>query len=95
MFYGLPVKKARCIIYQPRLSHIDEVQYSNTELHDYECALKNKIWEAQQYRSGEMPITMASYNPGDKQCQWCQRKAKCPGLRHYVYEQVNEDFNNV
>lgn len=98
-FYGLPVESVECIIYQPRIANgVSRTIYTQSELTDYESSLKNKIWEAEQYRSGGMQCISSSFKPGEKQCQWCQKRRTlegCPGLRKFVYDSVRLEFDNV
>ena len=77
-----------CIaIHQPRLDHLDEWIVPVADLKAFGEEVRAAIAVV---NSEDRP-----YNPGEKQCQWCARKATCPALAAKVAEDVGIDFENL
>ena len=74
-------------IVQPRLDHIDEWVISVDDLLAFGEDVKRKA---------ELCLTDdAPRNPGEKQCQWCKAKAKCPALKAYTEQTIMVMFEDV
>ena len=81
------IEKISMIICQPRLNWIDEWTISVDEL------LKWGEWVKQR---AELALTDdAPRVPGEKQCQWCQHKAKCPELLELTEATLMAEFDNL
>lgn len=72
------------IIYQPRLDHIDELTISIDELLAFGEWVKKRAELAMQENA---PLTA-----GEKQCQWCKHKARCPELMRYTENAIQNEF---
>jgi hypothetical protein len=78
------IKTITMIIYQPRLDHIDELTISIEELLAFGEWVKKRAQLAMQDNA---PLTA-----GDKQCQWCKHKARCPELMRYTENAIQNEF---
>jgi hypothetical protein len=92
---GKTIKKARLIVCQPRLHHIDEKEFTAAEI----MALADRATAAADQAANAMVGTPAQAEawmfPGDKTCRWCKAKAQCPKLAAYVVEQTCADFDTI
>jgi hypothetical protein len=78
------IKTVTMIIYQPRLDHIDELTISIDELLAFGEWVKERAELAMQENA---PLTA-----GEKQCQWCKHKARCPELMRYTENAIQASF---
>lgn len=77
-----------CIaIHQPRLDHLDEWVVPVSELK----AFGEEVRAAIAVVNSENP----PYNPGEKQCRWCARKAECPALARRVVDEIGVEFEDL
>lgn len=79
-----PIETITMIIYQPRLDHIDELTMTIDELLRFGEWVKERAQAAMQPNA---PLTA-----GDKQCQWCKHKARCPELMRYTESAIQSEF---
>ncbi len=47
------------------------------------------------YTEGERALKDVDFNPGDKQCEWCKAKARCPALTAKLEEAVGQSFETL
>lgn len=81
------IERAIITIVQPRLDHISEWEISVPNL------LKWGAWVADR---AELALSAESErNPGEKQCQFCKAKAKCPALKKYTERILLNDFDDI
>lgn len=81
------IRKARMVIVQPRLDHISEAEINIAEL------LKWGEWASQR---AEIALSDdAPRAPGEKPCQWCRAKAKCPALDKLTRDTLAADFEEL
>lgn len=78
------IKTIKMFIYQPRLDHIDENEMTIDELLRFGEWVKDKAHAALQPNA---PLTA-----GEKQCQWCKHKARCPELLRYTEKAIQNEF---
>jgi hypothetical protein len=84
------------VIYQPKLSHIDEFTVSVSALREFgtKAALAVSLAGAAMV-SGERSLTTEGYlHPGTKQCRWCRAKHRCPALTRLVADEVRLEFDD-
>ncbi|MBE0469619.1 MAG: DUF2800 domain-containing protein [Methyloprofundus sp.] len=81
------MKNVKMVIMQPRLDHISEWEMSVDDL------LKWGAWVAER---AEIALSDdAERVPGEKQCQWCKAKARCPALEAYAHKIIGADFEQL
>lgn len=95
-------KQVRNVIHQPRLGHHSEAVYSLEELNEFANEAKNQVAYIRSLEEGldcgdggAIADFDGSFNPGEKQCQWCKAKATCPALAKHVVETVIGDFEDL
>lgn len=81
---GIPVKKIRLHIHQPRLDHVDTWDVSPEEIEEF----GEEVRIAAQRCIEPDP----EFNPDDKACQWCKVQATCPALREHAVALLRDDF---
>ena len=74
-------------IHQPRLDHISEWTISVNDLLSWGDEVKIK---AKRCFEPDAPR-----NPGDKQCQWCKAKPKCPELKRITEQSIITMFDDI
>lgn len=94
MLYGLGVYALLGFIYdiekivihimQPRLNHFDSWEITIDDL----LAFGNKVLKHTQ----DIFDGKGQYNPGEKQCRWCDVKATCKALNQHSHDILAEDF---
>lgn len=82
-------------IHQPRLNHYDEFTITREALEAWIVQTKLDALAAYSLIGAPMETIEAALVPGEKQCQWCKRKAVCGPLAAWVNAQVFEDFTNI
>lgn len=96
------VQRVRCVIHQPRLNHVSGWVCTIEELQ----AFAREVADAAARKRGEpLPMSLEPgamnlagtppLNPGEKQCRWCAKKAKCEALDAFVTEQIGADFEDM
>lgn len=80
------IETINMIIYQPRLDHIDESTMTFDELMRFGEWVKERAELAMQPNA---PLTA-----GEKQCQWCKAKARCPELMRYTENAIQASFGD-
>ncbi|WP_323026645.1 DUF2800 domain-containing protein [Castellaniella sp.] len=95
-------KRARMVIVQPRLSHIDEWvlpiesdggAIEGKSLQTWTSNTQVLARHALAY-IGKSPdqVDTADLRPGDDPCRFCKARATCPALRDHVLSTVADDF---
>lgn len=92
---GYSPKKARLIVCQPRLGHIDEFECDVKDLAQLGARAQGAAEVAGRALVGTVAQALPFMNPGEKTCRWCRAKAECPKLAAYVAEQVRADFETI
>lgn len=92
---GVNVESVILVIVQPRLDHIDQVEFTASEIN----ALGYEAREAVA-RAGEAMILprkeLAPYmKPGIKTCRWCKAQTECVALQKFVAENVRMEFSDI
>lgn len=85
-----PVARARLVIHQPRIGHLDEWVCSIDELARFadEVETARKMVEiARKDRARGVPLDQF-LRPGEAQCHYCRAKAVCPALAGHVEQAV-------
>jgi hypothetical protein len=85
--FGFDFKELVLTIHQPRLDHVDEWVVSMPTIEAFQRDLVEAV--------GRVQAPEPAYNPGEKQCRWCAKKAGCPALAKKVAETVGVDFDNL
>jgi hypothetical protein len=81
------IKTIKKHIVQPRLDNIDMHEMSIDELLQFGEEVKEKAKLAM--------LPGAPRTPGEKQCQWCSHKARCPELLKMTQDTLMGDFDNL
>ena len=84
-------KTVRMMIVQPRLGHTSEWVLPVDEL----TAFGTEVAFAAAAKLLPPDISGRVLNPGDKQCQWCSRKATCQALAAKVQAEIGAEFEVV
>jgi hypothetical protein len=79
-------------VHQPRIGHYDEHTLTRKELEAWIVDTAIKAQAAMMLIGEPMEVIEAAMVPGEKQCQWCPRKAVCGPLANWTHEQIYEDF---
>lgn len=97
-------KQVRMVIHQPRLGYMSEAVCTIEELEAFAQEAKSS---AEYIRcleiglddgdgdGGAIADLEASFNPGEKQCQWCKAKANCEALAKHNLQTVLGDFDDL
>ncbi|ENX58328.1 MULTISPECIES: DUF2800 domain-containing protein [Acinetobacter] len=95
-------KQVRMVIHQPRLGYMSEAVCTIEELEAFAQEAKTS---AEYIRCLEVGLDEGdggaiadfegSFNPGEKQCQWCKAKAKCEALAKHNLQTVLGDFDDL
>ena len=97
--YGLLAewKSFRGVIHQPRISGVpSEERWTLEELQAFAGRCRERAYHATQVRTGEHPNAIIHHlTPGDKQCQFCDAKAKCPAVEKLVRDSVMVEFEDL
>lgn len=91
----LPFKRARMVIHQPRLSHLDEWDCSIEELFEFAKLATERARRAMHsYESrGKWLKESDHLKPGDHcSSTFCKARPTCPALAKYVEQSVGADF---
>ncbi|WP_433847121.1 DUF2800 domain-containing protein [Acinetobacter proteolyticus] len=95
-------KQVRMVIHQPRLGYMSEAVCTIEELE----AFANEAKTSAEYircleigldegDGGAIADFEGSFNPGEKQCQWCKAKANCEALAKHNLQTVLGDFDDL
>lgn len=82
-----PFERVRMVIHQPRLGHVSEWEIPTEELHIFAGDISAASLQAE---NPDAPRT-----PGEKQCRWCNAKARCPELAQYNTNIIMGDFADL
>lgn len=95
-------KQVRMVIHQPRLGYMSEAVCTIEELEafaheaktsaEYIRCLEVGLGEGDM---GAIADFEGSFNPGEKQCQWCKAKANCEALAKHNLQTVLGDFDDL
>ena len=95
-------KQVRMVIHQPRLGYMSEAVCTIEELEAFAQEAKTS---AEYIRCLEVGLDEGdggaiadfegSFNPGEKQCQWCKAKANCEALAKHNLQTVLGDFDDL
>ncbi|MEX5367421.1 DUF2800 domain-containing protein [Acinetobacter haemolyticus] len=95
-------QQVRMVIHQPRLGYVSEDVCSIAELEAFAQEAKSS---AEYIRcleiglgEGDMGAIAdfeASFNPGEKQCQWCKAKATCDALAKHNLQTLLGEFDDL
>lgn len=95
-------KQIRKVIHQPRIGHHSEEVVTIAELEEFEQKVKNGVAHIRTLEigledgdGGAIADFEGSFNPGEKQCQWCKAKAVCPALANHLMETMLGEFENL
>lgn len=95
-------KQIRKVIHQPRIGHYSEEVVTIAELEEFEQEVKNGVAHIRTLEigledgdGGAIADFEGSFNPGEKQCQWCKAKAVCPALANHLMETMLGEFENL
>lgn len=95
-------KQIRKVIHQPRIGHHSEEVVTIAELEEFEQEVKNGVAHIRALEigledgdGGAIADFEGSFNPGEKQCQWCKAKAVCPALANHLMETMLGEFENL
>ncbi|WP_173911070.1 DUF2800 domain-containing protein [Acinetobacter sp. Marseille-Q1618] len=95
-------KQVRQVIHQPRLGHTSESVLTVEELYAFAQEAKYQVNIIRSLEEGldcgdggSIADFESSFNPGEKQCQWCKAKATCPALTQHVLETVAGEFEDL
>lgn len=95
-------KQIRKVIHQPRIGHHSEEVVTIAELEEFEQEVKNGVAHIRTLEigledgdGGAIADFEGSFNPGEKQCQWCKAKAVCPALANHLMETMLGEFENL
>ncbi|WP_151791345.1 DUF2800 domain-containing protein [Acinetobacter soli] len=95
-------KQIRKVIHQPRIGHHSEEVVTIAELEEFEQKVKNGVAHIRALEigledgdGGAIADFEGSFNPGEKQCQWCKAKAVCPALANHLTETMLGEFENL
>ena len=95
-------KQIRKVIHQPRIGHYSEEVVTIAELEEFEQEVKNGVARIRALEigledgdGGAIADFEGSFNPGEKQCQWCKAKAVCPALANHLMETMLGEFENL
>jgi hypothetical protein len=83
----------RMVIHQPRRNHLSEWDCTAEEI--FEFGRKVKAAAEMCVKAADAKNIEEFLNPGEKQCQWCSAKGKCPALAKAVLRTVADDFDNL
>jgi hypothetical protein len=84
-------KTVRLVIDQSAKGHYDEQVITVDELLEFETKVLECIGNIKRLNEGKS-IPVEKYNPGPKQCQWCDARGVCPALKAKVDEETAKDF---
>lgn len=95
-------KQIRKVIHQPRIGHHSEEVVTIAELEEFEQKVKKGVAHIRALEigledgdGGAIADFEGSFNPGEKQCQWCKAKAVCPALANHLMETMLGEFENL
>lgn len=95
-------EQVRLVIHQPRLGYVSEAVCTVEELKAFALDVQAEVKfirrlevEFENPDGATSEIWDASFNPGEKQCQWCKAKATCPALAKHIVETVTGDFEDL
>lgn len=95
-------KQIRKVIHQPRIGHYSEEVVTVAEIEEFEQKVKNGVAHIRALEigledgdGGAIADFEGSFNPGEKQCQWCKAKAVCPALANHLMETMLGEFENL
>lgn len=95
-------KQIRKVIHQPRIGHYSEEVVTIAELEEFEQKVKKGVAHIRTLEigledgdGGAIADFEGSFNPGEKQCQWCKAKAVCPALANHLMETMLGEFENL
>lgn len=74
-------------IFQPRRNHFDEWEISIEDL---------LIWaDTVKEAANNIKTDNVTFNPGEKQCQWCQHKPNCKALQEFTEKVISAEFDDL
>lgn len=91
-------ERARLVIVQPRIGHIDEWDCHVASLAGLRTGIERsaeRCFKVIEYFEKFGEVHDKYLNPGDKQCQFCKAKATCPKLTAHVLTTVAGDFVDI
>ncbi len=95
-------KKVRKVIHQPRIGHYSEEVVTVEQLEEFAKEVKQSVSYIRALEigledgdGGAIADFEGSFNPGEKQCQWCKAKAVCPALANHLMETMLGEFENL
>jgi len=92
------IKLIDVAIHQPRLNHYDEDTLTAAELQSFAPVIHAAVQKAQQQLE-QFEINRDAKKldlvPGEKQCKFCNAKAKCPAFVGAALKKVVDDFDDL
>lgn len=89
--YRSDFKYIKLVIFQPRINHVSEWEYSRGALERFAIGVKlaaDKCSNAIAWDEKFNYVRDGHFNPGTSQCRWCRAKPTCPALRDRVLSTV-------
>ncbi len=95
-------KQVRKVIHQPRIGHFSEEVVTVEQLEEFAQDVKQSVAHIRALEigledgdGGAIADFEGSFNPGEKQCQWCKAKATCPALSNHLMQTMLGEFENL
>lgn len=95
-------KRVRKVIHQPRIGHCSEEVVTVEQLEEFAQDVKQSVAHIRALEigledgdGGAIADFEVSFNPGEKQCQWCKAKATCPALSNHLMQTMLGEFENL
>lgn len=89
----------RIVIHQPRVSEKpSEWEITPAALQEWIATVAKPAAEQGQLYVDSVdfvPLSMADFVPGEKQCRFCKAKAVCPALAKHVEDAIGMDFDQI
>lgn len=89
--YRADFKCIKLVIFQPRINHVSEWEYSPGALERFAIRVKlaaDKCSNAIAWDEKFNYVRDGHFNPGESQCRWCRAKPTCPALRDHALSTV-------
>ena len=95
-------KRVRKVIHQPRIGHCSEEVVTVEQLEEFAQDVKQSVAHIRTLEigledgdGGAIADFEGSFNPGEKQCQWCKAKATCTALSDHLMQTLLGEFDDL
>lgn len=94
---GVEIDRVRLVIHQPRVSETpDEWDIDVADLRKFGEWAAERVKASRAIPALATPTGLLPYlTPGDKQCQWCRAKVKCPAFSQLIEDTTGADFSDL